>query len=314
MKVLVIGQGSLGLTLCERLAVRADSGESKISDVMSVGHSELDISDRVAMNRFFHSVNDLDVIVNCAAFTDTKAAEREKYDESYRVNAVGVANVMEQSLLNDARLIHVSTDYVYSENSVTEETQFADNGVPTFDDTSRPFPVNAYGLHKLIGEGHLVSGFSSCLRVGWLYGSHSGGRSFVDKILNGAKAAISNGSRSIKVVDDIYGIPTSTDFVADAIIGLIEHDLSDRGLVRCVPKGSPVSRFDFAKSIVKGSGLDVKVVPCKSAEFKTEIRYPMNTSMRNNCPLFGSLAGRSWQDALQDFLKRKFFDNGDKGE
>lgn len=310
MTVLVVGRGSLGTTLVDKLDSRVSDGKSSISRVLSVSHSELDISDKAAIDNFFHRIEEVDVVVNCAAFTDTKSAETEGYDKSVLANVVGVKNLQWQCLLNDAHLIHISTDYVYSENSVTAETEVSENGIPVFGLHDREFPVNAYGCHKLLGEKFLNPKYSTAIRVGWLYGENSNGRSFVDKIVKSAENATKDGRASISVVDDVFGIPTSTDFVADAIIAMIESGDMCHGVTNLVPKGLPTSRFEFAKAIVDGLCLGVGVVPCKSSDFKSPIRYPSNTSMKNGFPFHvfdrgGILESRTWQGDLYDHLVRR---------
>lgn len=309
-----MGKGSLGSVLSDKLNGRAVDENSPISSVVSVGHDRVDISDKRSIDNFFHGFGEIDVVVNCAAFTDTKSAESDGYDKSLLANAVGVRNLQWQCLLNDTRLVHISTDYVYSENSVTDETEVAENGIPIFGPNDREFPVNAYGCHKLLGEKYLNRRYSTVLRVGWLYGDKSNGRSFVDKIVMSAESAKKDGRNSISVVDDVFGIPTSTDFVSDVIVAMIECDSTDVGVVNLVPKGLPTSRFEFAKTIVERLGLGVEVIPCKSSDFKSSVRYPTNTSMKNGCPLylFGDAYGkgydvenRTWRDDLLAHLERR---------
>ncbi len=310
MTVLVVGRGSLGTTLAKRLDSRVSGGKSSITKVLSVSHSELDVSDKAAIDNYFHGLDEVDVVVNCAAFTDTKAAEMEGYDKSVLANVVGVKNLQWQCLLNDAHLIHVSTDYVYSENSATGDTEVSENGIPVFGPLDREFPVNAYGCHKLLGEKFLNPKYSTAIRVGWLYGDDSSGRSFVDKIVKSAENAVKGGRTSISVVDDVFGIPTSTGFVSDAIVAMIESGDICHGVMNLVPKGLPTSRFEFAKAIVEGLGLGVDVVPCKSSDFKSTVRYPSNTSMKNGFPFHvldcgDGLESRTWQGELKSHLARR---------
>lgn len=315
MTVLVVGKGSLGTTIVEKLEKRVSTIGSSISEVLSVGHSELDISDKVATDNFFHGLNEVDVVVNCAAFTDTKAAESDGCDKSFLANVVGAGNLQWQCLLNAAHLIHISTDYVYSENSVGADTEIAENGVPVFGDGDREFPVNYYGCHKLLGEKMLNPRYSTTLRVGWLYGDNSRGKSFVDRIALSAESAKRDGRGTISVVDDVYGIPTSTDFVSEAVVSLIESDKMEFGVLNLVPKGVPTSRFEFAKAIVDKLGLGVTVVPCKSCDFKTSVRHPLNTSMKNTFPFHalehkGDIEGRTWHGDLCHHLERRLSKDG----
>ncbi len=311
MTVLVVGKGSLGTTLVEKLNKKVSAGDSAISEVLSVGHSDLDISDKVAVDNFFHGLKEVDVVVNCAAFTDTKAAESDGYDRSFLANVVGARNLQWQCLLNDAHLIHISTDYVYSENSASAETEISENGVLIFGPNDREFPVNAYGCHKLLGEKSLNPKYSTTLRVGWLYGDNSNGKSFVDKILSSVESVKNGRSSSIRVVNDVFGIPTSTEFVSDAVIELIENDQMELGVVNLVPRGLPPSRASFAQMIVCGAGFDIDIESCKSSEFKSCVRYPLNTSMKNTFPhhIFpdkNGLGSRIWQADLFHHLERRF--------
>jgi len=119
-----------------------------------------------------------------------------------------------------------------------------------------------------------------------------------------AKSAKSSGKGEIKVVDDVFGIPTSTRFVSDSIIGFIENSIEPIGVRRLAPLGSPVSRYELAKIIVKELGLDVNVVPCKSSDFNSPIKYPKNTSMKNDFPLYCT-SDINWYDDLISLLREK---------
>lgn len=152
------------------------------------------------MSKAMHDLcSKLHVVINCAAVTDTTKIECDDAtrDRSYAVNALGPKNLAEACVHYGMKLVHISTDYVFSEKSqqvVSEDLQ--------------EFPVNTYGLHKLLGEKMVELAFAArpqdfmILRTSWLYGNSEA--SFPMKLL---KTCLKK--REVKVVDDCFGRPTS---------------------------------------------------------------------------------------------------------
>lgn len=152
-------------------------------------------------------------VINCAAITDTTKIELDQStrDLSYKVNVLGPKHLAEVCLASRSKLIHISTDYVFSELSKSNEE----------------FPINEYGIHKLLGEKMVECTFGSrsqdfmILRTSWLYGGSSS--SFPIKLLKNCIKASRLESKQVKVVDDCYGRPTSVQYLSKFIIVAIKH-------------------------------------------------------------------------------------------
>ena len=220
-------------------------------------------------------------VVNCAAATDTTKIETNKMarDASYRANVIGPKSIAEACAWHGAKLVHISTDYVFSEFSKTSIAPGINRIVE--------FPVNIYGLHKLLGEKMVETAFAKkpkdymILRTSWLYGNSEA--SFPVKFL---KSCLEK--KEVHVVDDCFGRPTSVQYLARFIASAIKHEAY--GKLDAQSTLDPMSRFDFAKLILEKwkeyAGRfdssepnelamdDVVLLPCKSSEFKTEVQHP----------------------------------------
>lgn len=200
-------------------------------------------------------------------------------DASYRANVIGPKSIAEACAWHGAKLVHISTDYVFSEFSETSIAPGINKIVE--------FPVNIYGLHKLLGEKMIEIAFAKkpkdymILRTSWLYGNSE--TSFPVKFL---KSCIEK--KEVHVVDDCFGRPTSVQYLARFIASAIKHGAY--GKLDAQSALDPMSRFDFAKWILEKwrehigkidssepNNLamdDVVLLPCKSTEFKTEVQHP----------------------------------------
>jgi dTDP-4-dehydrorhamnose reductase len=219
-------------------------------------------------------------IINAAAFNDVDGAETQPEDV-FAVNGAGPGHLAESAAVVGARVVHISTDYVFDG---TKGTAYTEDDVPN--------PLSVYAQSKYEGERRVLeSRVSACvLRTAWLYGRH--GKNFVKAIL----AAAAKGG-PLKVVADQVGSPTATADLARAIAQLIQTPA--RGLFH-VANGGACSRFEFAQAIVQGS---VEVLPITTAEAARPARRPANsslTSVRWRESGFTPLS--SWRSALGTFL------------
>jgi len=158
--------------------------------------------------RDHRALANVDVVVNCAAWTAVDAAETHE-PQAFTVNAVGAANVARACAANHTRLVHISTDYVFDGKSATP-----------YDEHAPTAPATAYGRTKLAGEWAaraLHPAGTTVLRTAWLYGAH--GPSFVRTM---ARVAVERGAAD--VVADQHGQPTWTADVASQVVALVEHD------------------------------------------------------------------------------------------
>ncbi|VTR76213.1 dTDP-4-dehydrorhamnose reductase [Cellulomonas hominis] len=227
----------LGQDLVAR--VREDGHE-----VVALGRGDLDVTDGAAV---LDAVAGFDVVANCAAWTAVDDAETREA-EAFAVNAVGPQALARAAARHRARLVHVSTDYVFDGHA---SEPYAEDGFAA--------PRSAYGRTKLAGEwavraeapDHLV------LRTAWLYGA--GGGCFPKTI---ARVAAERGS--LDVVDDQVGQPTWTADVADLAVRLVDAQ-APAGTYHATSSGR-TSWFGFAREVVEAAGLDPEIVRPTTSE------------------------------------------------
>jgi dTDP-4-dehydrorhamnose reductase len=206
----------------------------------------LDIVDADAVDRFLATIRPA-VVFNCAAFTDVDTAETQEALAT-AVNGQGVGHLAAACRAAGAKLVHVSTDYVF-DGHATEP----------YRPNSPTAPRTAYGRSKLAGERAIKTAGGDWLivRTSWLFGPH--GKNFVDTIVNLARQ-----KSTLKVVNDQIGCPTYVPDLARCLADLAQRD--GRGLFHfCNPP--PCSWFDLARQAVKAAGLACTVQPCSTAEF-----------------------------------------------
>lgn len=223
------------------------------------------------------------VVVNCAAFTDVDGAE-DAPEAAMAVNATAVGELGKLAAEKNMFVVHVSTDFVFDGQA----------GKPYLE-TDSPRPVGVYGDSKLRGEKALEqTGCSSAIvRVQWSYGRN--GTNFVFKLLKRAKAGC-----DLKVVDDQIGAPTWTVDMAKAIRCLIRGRC--KGLYHFANQGY-ASRFEVARFIAQQARLSNRIVPCSSSDFPMKAVRPR--SSRFDTTLIQSVLDHPiphWQDSLSSFL------------
>ena len=258
MNVLVTGSnGQLGTEL-RRLAL--DSPHHFIfTDINSLPGVEtvyLDISDRASIDIIAESEK-VDIIVNCAAYTDVERAESE-IDMAMLLNHQAVENLAGAAASRDAALIHISTDYVFS----------GEGNLPIREDAV-PAPKGVYGSTKLAGEKALQK--SACrsviVRTSWLYSPY--GRNFVKTM-----RSLMRSGRELKVVYDQLGCPTYAADLADALMHIIHGPRIEGNTIYHYSDEGAVSWYDFAQAIRELSGYDCRVVPCLTGEYPSKARRP----------------------------------------
>ncbi len=276
--ILVTGaNGQLGRDL-----VRVLSGSHSM---VGCSHQDMDVT-RADETRELTLEVAPDVIIHAAAFTDVDKAESE-VDAAFRVNALGARNVAVAASLVGARMVHISTDYVFDGMSGRPYTEF-----------DAPRPINVYGQSKLAGEqlvrvlcpNHIV------VRTSWLYGEH--GDNFVRTML---RLAADGGP--VRAVSDRFGTPTWTCELARQIGRLIEGDV--RGTYHC-SAGGGCSRFEFAVEIMNAFSVECAVLPATSDEFRDRAVRPVNSVLRNYVlELEGRDEMLEWQTALHAFAAQE---------
>ncbi len=288
MNVLITGgNGQLGTELAVVLENQA-SELGPIPDcyqnaqVVCVDVDQLDITDQKAVQDFVKE-GDYDLILNCAAYTNVDACEVNR-DDAFRVNALGARNLAMAAQAVGAKLIQVSTDYV-----------FAGDGDKPYVEWDLCNPQSVYGASKLLGEQY-VQQFCSrsfIVRTAWLYGYVGG--NFVKTII---KAGRERGN--LKVVDDQRGNPTNA---ADLAHHLLKLGATEQyGIYHCTGDGE-CSWYDFACKIIEYAGVDATVAACTTEEFPRPARRPAYSSLEHM--MLRNTVGdemRPWQEALQYFI------------
>jgi dTDP-4-dehydrorhamnose reductase len=230
-------------------------------------------------------------VINCTAYTAVDRAESEP-ELAYSINGAGAGNVARACAIAGARLIHVSTDYV-----------FGGDAASPYRETDVPMPINVYGASKLRGERLVAESLpDACvLRVSWLFGHSSS--SFVAKIFARARRG-----ETLRVVDDQLGCPTSADGLADVLFRLIESPRWQSG-VRHYCGAPPTTWFGFAEEIVRqaaamGVLAPVPIVGISSSELAAPARRPAYSVL--DAGLLTSQLGvetDKWRDRLGKVLE-----------
>lgn len=287
-KVLITGSsGMLGIDLANELrrgyrltgTDTADSSESRLRRFY-----KLDITDFKSTADVFKKVKP-DIVVHTAAWTDVDGCELNK-DKAYAINSDGTRNVALACKRIGAVLVYISTDFVFDGKKKRPYREDDKTG-----------PLSVYADSKLEGETAVKKTLKKyfILRTSWLYGKH--GKNFVDTI-----TAKSKKGGLLKVVDDQIGSPTYTKDLAKAIRILIGKNIKDFGVYHVSNSGS-VSWYEYARAILKISGVKAKVVPISSKELARPARRPAMSVLDSS--KFEKVTGhkmRNWKIALQEYL------------
>ena len=288
-KILLTGcNGQLGRALQDEYA---DEVEFILTDMAGVasdipGGVALDITDAAQVHELVLAERP-DVIINCAAFTNVDGCESD-YDTAYRANALGPRNLAVAANEIGAKIIHISTDYVFSGTDPNPLTE-----------AEVPDPISAYGRSKLAGEMY-VREFSNrwfILRTAWMYGE---GKNFVRTMLRLAET-----HDEITVVNDQFGSPTSAAELARVIHRLEPTECF--GLYHATCEGE-VNWADFAVKIFELAGKTTRVIPISSMEYKknnpeSAARPPFSILKNEMLRLNGFPEMLHWEEAIREYLK-----------
>ncbi|MCI5622034.1 MAG: dTDP-4-dehydrorhamnose reductase [Lachnospiraceae bacterium] len=286
-KILVTGcNGQLGRAIRNEYAADTDISFINTDVVEGEGVTALDITDVDAVMTMARAEKP-DVIINCAAHTNVDKCE-EQWDLAYKINAIGPRNLSIAATELGAKMIHVSTDYV-----------FAGNGTKPYTEFDATDPVSAYGKTKLEGE-NFVKEFAErhfILRTAWLYGD---GKNFVKTMLR-----LSESHPEVNVVSDQLGSPTSAVELAKMIRFLEPTD--NYGLFHATCEGD-TNWADFTEEIFKKAGKDTKVNHVTSQQYKqmnpASADRPAYSILENYMiKLTSDYRMADWHDALDVYLK-----------
>ncbi len=224
-----------------------------------------------------------DLIIHAGAYTNVDGAEREP-DRAMAINAAGTAQVARAAARAGARLLYISTDYVFPG---TQRHPYSEDDVPA--------PVNAYGLSKWRGEQAVAESGADALivRTAWLYGSM--GNNFVKSIM---RAALTQ--PSLRVVDDQRGSPTSVEDLTAVIKATAAGSV--QGLLHVTNRGD-CTWYEFARAIVEEMNLEIPVVPISTVEAGRLAPRPAYSVLGQQRLARLGLAPRDWREALNQFVK-----------
>ncbi|HWP92441.1 MAG TPA: dTDP-4-dehydrorhamnose reductase [Thermodesulfobacteriota bacterium] len=278
MRVLITGAtGQLGHDLLRLLETTKDY------KVIATGRPDLDITDYAKVKGFISEARP-DIIIHAAAFTSVDQCESQM-DLAFKVNALGARNVASVSSHIGAKLVYISTDYVFDGAKEGPYREF---------DT--PNPLNIYGQSKLLGEQFVKEQTSRffIIRTAWLYGIE--GRNFVKTMLElGMKG------EELRVVNDQRGTPSCTTDLAREIIQIMTTELY--GTYHCTSQGE-CTWYDFAVEIFRCANLEVKIRPVSTEDYPRPARRPKNSVLDNYMlRLQGLDTMPDWRDALSLFMR-----------
>lgn len=257
-------------------------------DVVAIDAADLDLTDDTAVAAYF-AKHRFDIVVNCAAFTAVDAAEAPaNRDICEAINHHAVATLAECCKVQGARLVHISTDYVFDGNACRPYRE---------DDT--PGPQSVYGSTKLSGERAALSILcddAMVIRTGWLYSPH--GNNFVKTML---RLAIERDE--LRVVVDQVGTPTSAATLAAAIVTIIQCGRWQGGIYHYSNEGV-ASWYDLAVATLEAAGRRCHVTPIATAEFPTAASRPSYSVLDKHKirDTFG-VETPHWHAALVDEIK-----------
>ncbi len=295
MKILVTGaNGQLGTDLCKVL---------QHFELIPLTHSDIEIGDMDLVKQAFNKYKP-DTIINTAAYVRVDDCEEEQ-DKAFLVNALGARNVAVTAQELKAKLVHISTDYVFGGEGETlmVSHKAGVNKPRPYTEFDTPVPLSIYGKSKLAGEDfvrHLCSRYF-IIRTSGLFGiagASGKGGNFVETILKLAKE-----QNEIKVVADQVFSPTHTKDLARKIAQLIKTEYY--GIFHITNKGS-CSWYEFAGEILRLAGLKTPVIPVSSDTYPQRAKRPHFSVLDNyRLRLLGMDDMRTWQEALKDYMIQK---------
>ncbi len=300
MKVLVTGVGGqLGHDVMNELARRgydgigtdlADSykGIADGTAVTTMPYVSMDITDAEAVEKSIKNLQP-DVVVHCAAWTAVDAAEDEENRAKVdAINHLGTQYIAEAAKAVDAKMVYISTDYVFDGQGER----------PWQPDDKCYAPLNVYGQSKLDGELAVSQTLEKyfIVRIAWVFGLN--GKNFIKTMINVGKT-----HDTVKVVSDQIGTPTYTVDLARLLVDMIETE--KYGYYHATNEGGYISWYDFCCEFYKQYGLETKVIPVTTAEYGlSKAARPFNSRLdKSKLVEMGFTPLPDWQDAVARYLK-----------
>ena len=300
MRVFVTGVGGqLGHDVVNELVSRgyeavgsdlqpAYSGINDSSAVTVTPYIQLDITDKAAVDKVVGELNP-DVIIHCAAWTAVDVAEEPvNVDKVFDINAGGTKNIAEAAKSVDAKMVYISTDYVFDGQGER----------PWEPDDKCYAPLNVYGKSKLEGEIAVSSILDKyfIVRIAWVFGLN--GKNFIKTMINVGKT-----HDTVRVVNDQIGTPTYTLDLARLLVDMIETD--KYGYYHATNEGGYISWYDFCCEFYRQYRLNTKVLPVTTEEYGlSKAVRPFNSRLdKSKLVAAGFTPLPTWQDAVGRYLK-----------
>jgi len=283
MKILITGANGM-------LAKEVKEKFEKGNEILLTDVAELDITNEQAVMNYI--INEKpDYIINCAAYTAVDKAE-ENYELADRINGDGPTNLAKAAKAASAKLVHISTDYVFG-GDLDISKDYSE------DDTKAP--VTAYGKTKLHGEQGIENNMEEyyIFRTAWLYGV--GGNNFVKTMTK-----LGSTRDELNVVADQHGSPTYAKDLSDIIYQAIEKKIP-YGIYNATNLGY-TTWYEFTKEILAEQGIECKVNPVTTEKYIemmkiTQAKRPLNSQMSKNKLLKHNINIPEWKDGLKRYLE-----------
>ena len=287
MRILVAGKnGQLGKSINK--IVNTTNGDNLPSnEFIFVGREELDLSNNNSIINYFDNHNKFDIIINCAAYTAVDKAEKEQ-ELANQVNHLAIKQLAGIVKEQKAKLIHISTDYVFD----------GESNKP-YKETDETNPINVYGKTKLAGEKALqeiMPTNAMIIRTSWVYSEY--GNNFVKTMLRLGKER-----DELNIVSDQIGSPTYATDLAEVILKIINNtnyrNKKQSTEIYHYSNEGEISWHDFAKEIFELVDIQCRVNPITTGEYPTPAQRPKNTVMQNDkiARIFG-LKIANWKASL----------------
>lgn len=289
MRILVTGKnGQLGRSIHKTVNTDTKIGNNQSpNDFIFVGREELDLSSESTISHYFDNNDKFDIIINCAAYTAVDKAEKEQ-EFANQVNHLAVKQLASIASNQRAKLLHISTDYVFD----------GESGKP-YTERDTPNPINVYGRTKLAGEKALQTAMpmnALIIRVSWLYSEY--GNNFVITMLK-----LGRERDELSVVSDQMGSPTYAADLADAILEIIKHkkfrDEAQTTQIYHYSNEGKTSWYEFAKEIFKIEKIGCEVNSITTQQYPTPAKRSRNTLMnRDKIVTVFNIKISNWKSSL----------------
>lgn len=292
MKVFVTGVGGqLGHDVINELTSRGyEAIGSDVVDMVASGvpYVALDITDAKAVEHVITEIRP-DAVVHCAAWTAVDAAEdADKQEKVKAINVDGTQNIANAAKMVDAKMVYISTDYVFDGQGTA----------PWEPDCKEYAPLNVYGQTKLGGELAVSSTLEKyfIVRIAWVFGLNGG--NFIKTMLQ-----VGKNHPQVRVVNDQIGTPTYTYDLARLLVDMIESE--KYGYYHATNEGGYISWYDFTKEIYRQAGMDTEVLPVTTEEYGlSKATRPFNSRLdKKKLTDNGFVPLPDWKDALQRYLQ-----------